>query len=224
MKLDTPIRYGKLITFEGLDCSGKTTLIESLAKYLWRHKSLYLAKEPGNHWLGRKLYNLMTRKGLDFICPKAELALFLAARAQTIAMQMNDLLANDIIILCHRFHDSTIAYQGAHESIGYEAAKTACELFAGDLMPDLTIYLHLPMDVFQQRLDAKEHRDELELRNIEYFTKVKELFDRQAQEEPERIFTIDATLPPGEVLNLAMHKINECILGKGIQDQLDEKA
>jgi len=187
-----------LITFEGGEGAGKTTLISFLEKKL-NEKGYQVVKtrEPGGDSFSEKLRSLVL-ESKDTIFDRTELFIFLAARAQHVKNVIEPALKNNQIVLCDRFTDSTIAYQGYARKMNLDFLVKACDFAAYSLVPDLTFYLDVPVEIGMQR--RKTHGfDRMEHEQMEFHQKVRHGYLKQAQDHKKRIHVIDATKSQDEV-------------------------
>ena len=133
------------ITFEGGEGAGKTTLINSIVDAILAHgRRVVKVREPGGSSLGEDLRTLVLRHS-EPISPYAELCLFLASRAQHIFEVIAPALKAGKIVLCDRFNDSSIAYQGSARGLGMGRVSEVCAFFSQGLTPDLTLYLDIDL-------------------------------------------------------------------------------
>lgn len=202
---------GMLITIEGGEGAGKSTLILQLEEALKGcSREVVITREPGGSLLGEELRNWLLAHEVSFrIDPKAELLLFLAARAQHIAERIRPALEQGKVVLSDRFNDSTVAYQGAGRNLGLSWVRSLCDMVCGDIVPQLTFYLDVPPEIGFKRkafLDGgKLDRIEGELR--EFHEKVRQAFLDMAKEDPSRFIVLDATLPQHEVRREALARL-----------------
>lgn len=208
---------GKLITFEGGEGGGKTSLMSSLKEYLIDlGYEVFMTREPGGTPLGEEIRKLLLIKNTAIsISAKAELLLFLAARAQHIEECILPNLAQKKVVLCDRFNDSSIAYQGHARNLGYEMVSHLCELACGEAVPYMTFFLDVdPKEGLQRskRLDKQESKknqgDRLESEQLAFHQKVREGFLKLQKQYPNRIFRIDAHLPLDKVVKIAKEKLD----------------
>ena len=190
------------ITVEGGEGAGKTTLIEILVEELTsRGMNVVRTREPGGTALGNEIRGLLLNKEKHLpIIDKAELLLFLAARAQHIEEVIAPAIATGKTVVCDRFNDSTVAYQGAARGLGTDYVRSLCNQVCGDVLPSLTFYLDVDPSIGLQRTRraAKENAsvgevDRIESEAMEFHTKVREAFLSMARSEPERFVVIDAS-------------------------------
>lgn len=196
---------GFFLSFEGGDGAGKTTLIQGLAQALQaRGVACLLTREPGGTALGEAIRHLLLHASTPIV-PDAELALFLAARAQHIQEHILPALNQGKVVLCDRFNDSTIAYQGFGRQVGWQRVQQLCQLFCKDVVPQLTFYLDISPAIGLER--AKRHHqgvlDRMEAAGKEYHDRVRQGFLHIAALEPQRMHILDASLPPHTVLRHA---------------------
>ena len=196
-----------LITFEGGEGAGKTTLIEFLEQKL-NEKSIPVVKtrEPGGDPFSEKLRALLL-ESKEQLVDRAELFLFLAARAQHVQSVIQPALKNDKVVLCDRFTDSTLAYQGYARSLNLNILHPICEFAAYGLVPDLTFYIDVPVEVGFQRRSNKAF-DRMETESQQFHEKVRHAFLKLAKDYPNRIAILDGTLPKTTVQEQALEIFN----------------
>ena len=188
-----------LITVEGLDGAGKTTLIAALARELEaRGEPVLVTREPGGVEVSERIRALLADPSVD-IDPRAEALLYAAARAQLVAEELRPLLAAGDTVLLDRFVDSSLAYQGAGRGLGVEAIRELNEFGTGGLRPDRTLLLRIDPAAGLERI-ATRPADRLEQQSGGFFAAVAAAYDELAAAEPDRIAVIDASQPPEAVL------------------------
>jgi dTMP kinase len=193
----------KFITLEGLEGSGKSTQIARLEQHLvGRGIDVTVTREPGGTPLGEKLRQVVLSPGNERISPAVELLIMFAARAVHLDSLIRPALAAGRWVLCDRFTDASFAYQGAGRGVGEEFIQSLESLVQGDLRPDLTLLLDLPVEVGLRRAAARRGReapDRFELEGSEFFQRVRARFLALAAQHPERIRVVDADRPLAEV-------------------------
>jgi dTMP kinase len=182
------------ITFEGIDRSGKSTHAALLAKEFGEDS--ILIREPGGTDAGERVRALLKDPAIE-LDARAELMLFSAARAQLIAEVIEPAVRAERDVICDRFVDSTVAYQGAARGLGTEFVESVNALVVGERMPDITLLLRVDPDVAALR--QGEDDDRFELEGIEFQRSVAAAYDDLARRHPDRIVVIDADRPVGEI-------------------------
>jgi dTMP kinase len=178
------------ISFEGVDGSGKTTQAKLLAAELG--PETVLIREPGGTAAGERIRELLKDAAVEFD-PLAELLLFCAARAELVAEVIRPALAEGHDVVCDRFSDSSIAYQGVARGLGAERVRELCDLATGGLWPDLTLFLRLHPEMAADRIAAEGRAaDRFEGEGLELQRRVAEGYEQLAGEQPERIRIVDA--------------------------------
>jgi dTMP kinase len=181
---------GLFVTFEGVDGAGKTTQITLLRERLEAEGlSVCVTREPGGDALGEGIRSLLLHSAMT---PRAELLLFLAARAQNVAQVIRPHLAAGEIVLCDRFIDSSIAYQGYARALGRDAVARLNAFATDGLVPDLTILLDLAPEV---GLARQQESNRMEAEGLEFQRRVRAGFLAEAARAPERFCVLDASLP-----------------------------
>jgi dTMP kinase len=192
---------GRLITVEGLDGAGKTTLIGALSGALHgRGREVLVLREPGGVPLSERIRALVKDPALA-VDPHAEALLYAAARAQLVTEQLRPLLADGRWIVLDRFVDSSLAYQGAGRELGIEEVRRLNRFATGGLTPDRTLLLRIDPAVGLARVAGRaEDADRLEREAGAFFDRVAAAYDALAAAEPERVAVIDAAQAPRAVL------------------------
>ncbi len=203
---------GKLITIEGIDGAGKTTLAARLAEELTaRSYDVRLLREPGGVRAAERIRELVKDPAAR-IGPRAEALLYAAARAQLVDEALTPLLAAGALVLLDRFVDSSLAYQGAGRGLGVEAVREINTFGTGGLAPDRTLLLRLPPAQGRARsLDRAGPPDRLEREADDFFARVAAAYDEIAAAEPERIRVIDASPNSDQVLANALVAIADLL-------------
>jgi dTMP kinase len=196
---------GRFITFEGLDGCGKSTQIENLATALRSQgSSVVVTREPGGTVTGEKIRRLLLDTATAGLSPLAELALMFASRAQHIAEVIQPALAEDSIVLCDRFTDSTEAYQGGGRKLGSEPVLELHRILCGDLQPELTILMDSDVAASVERArrrnkaDAakngrgKNDENRFEQESRAFFGRVRSAYLAIAARETQRVVLVDA--------------------------------
>lgn len=208
----------RLITFEGGDGTGKTTQLKSLENHLGaRGIACTSTREPGGTSLGKLVRQVLVEVGEQPITSPTELFLYLADRAQHVREVVSPAVKSGRVVLCDRYTDSTLAYQGYGRGIDLHLLHTLNDMASEDIHPDLTFLLDCPVEVGLSRTARRQLRrgrgakteDRFEREKIEFHKRVRQGFLKLARAEPDRIHVIDAAR--------SIHEVSEEI--KKIVDQ-----
>ncbi len=198
------MRNGCFITIEGVEGSGKSTLVGRLAASLRAEgQDVVLTAEPGGDRVAEQIRKLLLDSA-NTISERAELLLFEAARAQHVNKVILPALERGAIVICDRFADSSLAYQGYARGIDLAVVRTLNDFATRGLTPNVTILLDLPAEV---GLNRTKMTDRFSSEGIEFHNAVREGYLTLAAEEPDRFVVIDASKPIDEVLRLATEAI-----------------
>ena len=202
----------RLITIEGIDGAGKTTLAEGLQGELSRRGvDIELRREPGGVAAAERMRELVKDPALR-IGARAEALLYAAARAQLVEESIQPLLEAGSWVLLDRFVDSSLAYQGAGRELGMASVREINELATGGLRPDRTLLLVLDRATGRSRSASRtEPADRLEREADEFFARINAAYLDLQRQEPERIRTIDAGQPHERVLAQALDELDDLL-------------
>lgn len=203
---------GRLITIEGLDGAGKTTLAVGLAAELTaRGVDVRLMREPGGVALSERVRELVKDPALR-VGARAEALLYAGARAQLVEEALVPLLDAGTWVLLDRFVDSSLAYQGGGRRLGVAEVRAINELGTGGLEPDRTLLLVLDPELGRSRSRQRaEPIDRLEAEDDNFFERINATYLRLAAAEPQRIRMIDATAPPDDVRQAALEELSDLL-------------
>jgi len=194
------VERGRLITVEGLDGAGKTTLASGLARVLGAlGQDVELLREPGGVAVSERIRALVKDPALA-VGARAEALLYAAARAQLVEERLAPALDAGRWVLLDRFVDSSLAYQGAGRGLGVEAVRELNAFGTGGLAPDRTLLLRIDPAAGLARAGDRGEADRLEREAPAFFAAIAAAYDALAAAEPERFAVIDAAAPPGTVL------------------------
>ncbi len=204
------------ITFEGIEGCGKSTQAKALAfKLRQQDVPVVLTHEPGGTPLGREIRHTLKKNRPKAPSVISELLLFASARAQLVTEVIYPKLKEGKIILCDRFADSTLAYQGYGRGIDLDIIRGINALVTQGLKPDLTILLDLPVESGLARRGGKR-LDRFEQESLDFHRRVREGYLKLAAEEPERWVVIDATLSKQRIAKIVWEKVSQLLSTKGI--------
>ena len=201
---------GKFITLEGSEGAGKTTAIEEIRNWAKSSKiELVVTREPGGTPTAEKIRELLLDKNNKDILPDTELLLMFAARAQ----HLNELILPAITqgkwVICDRFTDATYAYQGGGRNIDMQRITQLENWVQGELRPDLTLLLDLPVEVGLSRAGNRSEPDRFELEQINFFERVRQVYLDRAKRFPKQYRVIDASKTIEEVQAQIRQSLNE---------------
>jgi dTMP kinase len=210
------VARGTLITIEGVDGAGKSTLAEAIAMNLRRAGiPVEVLREPGGVELAERIRELL-RDPTSSPSARAEALLYAAARAQLTSAKLEPLLAAGTHVLLDRFTDSSLAYQGLGRELGVEEVRRLNEFATAGLEPDRTLYLSVSAASARQRQGARaEDPDRMEREDGDFFARVAAAYEQLARENPERIRTINADNAPERVLEDSFREIADLFDGAG---------
>lgn len=195
------------ITLEGPDGSGKTSQVAPLVEFLQNQGLPVLAlREPGGTEISEQVRQvIMTLKNTG-MNPRTEILLFLAARAQLVAEVIRPALEQGRLILCDRYADSTLAYQGYGHGVDLDILRSMLDFATGRLYPDLTLLLDIETEAgLHRKRRAGGEWNRLDAYDVDFHRRVRQGYFELAASEPERWVMIDASQPP-EVVQSAMRQ------------------
>jgi dTMP kinase len=206
------VARGKLITIEGIDGAGKSTLAQALALELAAlGHSAELLREPGGVDVSERIRALVKDPALA-VTPRAEALLYAAARAQLVQELLEPLLDRGTLVLLDRFVDSSLAYQGAGRELGVDEVRLLNRFATGGLVPDRTLLLRIDPALGRARAGGRAlEPDRLEREGERFFALIAAAYDILALEEPARIRPIDAGQAPADVLADALAAIEDLL-------------
>jgi dTMP kinase len=194
------------VTFEGVDGSGKTTQTRLLAEQLRAEgRDVVETREPGGTPLGERIRELLLES--ERVAPWAETTLFAAARAQLVADVIRPALARGADVVCDRYIDSSLAYQGLARGLGVERVLELNLLVTGGLLPDQTFLIDVPPEVAARRTGSRPDRIEREGQG--FAAQVDQAYRELAQVFAQRITLVDGTQPPEEVAKLIRGQLRD---------------
>lgn len=191
---------GRFITLEGSEGCGKSTNLEYIRSWLERTgKTVVVTREPGGTRLGEAIRGLLLDHRNGEMCDDTELLLMFAARAQHLHEVVQPAVAAGKWVLCDRFTDATYAYQGGGRGISSERIRTLERWVQGELRPDLTVLLDIPVEQGLVRASGRSEPDRFEREQAAFFERVRNTYLGRAAAEPRRFRVVDASLPLAQV-------------------------
>ncbi len=194
------------IVFEGLDASGKSTLINKVREALrdGQQTTVFL-RDPGSTELGEKLRQLILATDTEAPVPRAETLMYQAARVQMVEKNIIPALKNKEWVLCDRFYSSTVAFQAFARNLNLEDIEHLNHFVAHDCEPDLFVFLDISVDESQKRKENRAKdlgvaQDRMEKENLDFQKKVQDGYLYQAKKDSKRWLVLDGTLSPDQLL------------------------
>jgi len=202
------VNRGIFITFEGGEAVGKTTQIQLLHERLQSlGHQVILTREPGGTALAEKLRVLFKQHPME---PTTELLLVEAARAEHVRTVIEPGLREGKVVLCDRFQDSSLVYQGLVRGLGLKLVEKLNKIATGGLKPDQILWLDIPLKVLQKRLSSKKESDRFDHAEVGFHEKILKYYRRLGK--ARRWARFDGTLPPAELHELIFAQINRLLV------------
>ena len=200
---------GMFITLEGGEGSGKTTQARRLCEWLTSQgRHVLHTREPGGTILAERLRAILLDKSEETIAPETEAWLILAARRQHVDHVIKPALARGMLVVCDRFSDSTMAYQGYGRGLDLRLLRRMNSWATGKLVPHLTLLFDVPVDIgLRRRRNQTASQNRLDRETQQFHEKVRAGFRMLARQEPQRIVLLDASLS----LESVQHRVEESI-------------
>ncbi len=188
---------GRFITFEGIDGAGKSTHLDTAVAQLRTHGlEVVLTREPGGSEMAETLRQWLLTRSMD---ANTELLLMFAARADHLAQVIRPALQRGAWVVCDRFTDSTLAYQGGGRQLDERQILQLAEMVHADCRPERTYFFDLDPVTAQARREASRDADRFEAEQLAFFERVRAVYQRLASAEPARIMTLDSARPLAQV-------------------------
>ncbi len=212
---------GKFITFEGIEGCGKSTQVERAGEALSLRRLPWIGtEEPGGSGIGKKIRTLLLNRSRIEISPESELLLFMADRAQHVREIIRPALEKKKIVLCDRFSDATVAYQGFGRGLDTGLIESLNRFVCGEVEPDLTLLFDIPVETGLKRALARmaddepsQREDRFESETLEFHRRVREGYLALARREKKRFRVIDASKSIDEVHAEVWEEIEKCLKG-----------
>ena len=207
------------ITFEGPDGSGKTSQVAILAEHLRQlGYQLLVTREPGGTSIGDQIRAVLSDLDNIAMQPRAEILLFQASRAQLVDEVIRPHLERGSLVLCDRFADSTLAYQGYGHCIDLDQLRSLIRFATGGLNPDLTLLFDVDVETGLRRRAKGGDWNRLDAYELAFHQRVRKGYHELAREEPDRWVMVDAGQPPEKVQeavrNIVLERLNEVTIGQ----------
>jgi dTMP kinase len=210
---------GRFITFEGIEGSGKSSQISLLADHLRaNHRAVTLTREPGGTPIGDQVRKILLDSGNKALDPSAELLLYAASRAQHLKEVIRPALESGAIVLCDRFSDATLAYQGYGRGLDLDMIHALDRLVTAGMRPDLTVVLDVEAAVGLARARGRNSQQGLEAEArfeneaLAFHERVRQGYLTLAREAPDRMKIVDAALPPLRVQEKIREIVDQCLI------------
>jgi dTMP kinase len=210
------LKQGFFITVEGGEGAGKTTLIHKLSQSLFQTgKKTELTREPGGIRIAEEIRRVILDTKNTGMDARTEALLYAAARRQHLVQKVIPALQSGKIVICDRFIDSSLAYQGYARGLGVEAVWEINRFAIDNVMPHLTLYMDVPPEVGLHRINTAKVREinRLDLEGLAFHHKVREGYLQLLDRYPERIVRIDADQEPQTVFEQVVAVVEERIKG-----------
>ncbi|MBI2616729.1 dTMP kinase [Candidatus Gottesmanbacteria bacterium] len=205
---------GKFITFEGIEGSGKSTQVGRLGSKLKEENIPVVAtREPGGTRIGEFIREITHNRGNVELTAVTEAYLMAASRAQLVREIIRPSLEEGKIVLCDRFIDSSLAYQGYGRNLGEEAIIELNKLALDAVFPDLTIFLDVPPKIGFARRNGTDKIDRLDLQQEDFYERTYEGYTRLAKENEKRFFVVDASFPIEIVSGKIWQRVQQLLKG-----------
>lgn len=200
------------ITVEGIEGAGKSTVVKFIQQWLVAKNIPHLVtREPGGTPIAEEIRQLLLFHHLEKMYSDTELLLMFAGRAQHLAMKIKPALAEGKWVICDRFTDASYAYQGGGRGIDYQRIAILENWVQGELRPDLTLLLDLPVTLGFERIKQRCLQDRIEKEKIYFFERVRDAYLERAKQNPERYRIIHAHLELSDVCRQIEQSLQEIL-------------
>ncbi len=205
-----------LITFEGIEGSGKSTQVALLYDYLQEKEySVVRTREPGGTLFGEALRKVLLHRDMH-IFPLSELLVFMAMRAQHVEQVIMPALQEGKIVLCDRFVDATYAYQGYGRSIDLGIIETLNRLVTKGIRPNLTVLLDVSVETGLTRKAESAPMDRFEIEDLSFHKRIRDAYVKLSEEDPKRFFVIDGSKEQAVIQGIIREQAETLLKGYGI--------
>ena len=206
------MKHGLFITFEGNDGAGKTTICKMVQDALIQQGfEVVYTREPGGSQIAESIRNILLDVNNTNMDARTEAILYAASRRQHLVEIVQPALEAGKIVLCDRFIDSSLAYQGVGRDLGIEEIYALNQFAIGSMMPDKTIFLSVDIETGAKRMNIRGDKNRLDLEADTFHQKVRQGYETLLKMYPERIVKVDARGEVEEVFSLTMEQIQKVI-------------
>jgi len=216
-----PSGPGLFITFEGMDGCGKTTQMRKLAGRLRAAGRRVLETvEPGGTRIGDQIRRILLDSANQELCPMAELLLYFASRAQNVEQVILPALRRGEVVLCDRFTDSSLVYQGVARGLGQEMVVQLERMACRGVTPDLTLLIDIDLETSLARTQARwlsDAESRMDQQAQEFHRRVREAYLRLAEREPRRVRVIDGRPDPESVAGAVWAAVEPLVEGRDVR-------
>lgn len=203
----------KFITLDGIDGAGKTTQLNVIKEWFSQNQlPVVFTREPGSTPIGEQLRDLALNPKSS-LSPKAETLLMFTSRQQHLDDVVYPNLAQNVHVVCDRFTDSTFAYQGGGRGVPHEQIAEIERWVQGDLQPDLTIILDVPLEVALERIERSREKDRFEQEGSGFYAAVRDVYLQRAASNPQRYVVINSNRDK-EIVKQEIHAVLNQLFGK----------
>lgn len=203
---------GKFITVEGIEGTGKSTVINAIREHLDHAGVDYLiTREPGGTPIAEAIRGVLLAHYDEKMCPETELMLYFAGRAQHLAQHVIPALKAGKIVVSDRYVDASYAYQGGGRGIPQEKIDALVSALPENLIPDRTLLFDAPVEVGMKRMNARGEKDRMEIEKIDFFERVRKIYLQRAQKFPKQYRVIDASQEIVSVIKNAIEQIQDLL-------------
>jgi dTMP kinase len=198
MTLKREVKYGRFLSFEGIEGCGKTTQIAILSEYLTRRSIPFtVTREPGGTAVGEGIRKILLNSETIHLTAASELLLFYASRSQNIAEKILPSLARGEVVICDRFYHASMAYQGYGRGIPLEFIEKLTDLVCGEHRPEITLLLDIAPEIGLSRARARNeekanNEGRFEMEDVAFYTKIRNGYLELAKHDPEHVKVIPA--------------------------------
>ncbi len=212
---------GFFVTFEGVEGCGKSTQAELLRTNLEKEGfRVVFSREPGGTEIGERIRQILLDRHLGKMEPLTELFLYLASRAQNVQELIRPALSEGAIVICDRFADASLAYQGAGREIGSSRVMDLNRTATFGLVPDYTILLDVPVETGMERkltgAEATVERDRIEREELEFHSRVRKGYLTLARDFSDRVDVFDGTLEREELARDIAGRVKKRLRDRGL--------